>query len=124
MPSRLGQPEGERVGAPFLVKGASGRALIATPLSLDTPLLSTATTRLVLLSDPAFQMTRDCRPALQLLGLTAAEAKVRLLPLLPKDLFPGGEKAGWWQKAAQLDLEAKGIIKREETRPLRFFRPF
>jgi hypothetical protein len=55
-------------------------------------------------------------------GLSAAEAKQRLLPFLPQDLFPGGSKAGWWQKAAQLDLEAKGIVLREETKPLRFLR--
>lgn len=55
-------------------------------------------------------------------GLTVAEAKQRLLPLLPQDLFPGGEKAGWWLKAAQLDLEAKGLIAREETKPLRLHR--
>ena len=52
-------------------------------------------------------------------GLTVAEAKARLLPLLPQDLFPGGDKAGWWLKAAQLDLEAKGMIRRENTKPLR-----
>lgn len=55
-------------------------------------------------------------------GMTAAEAKAKLLPELPQDLFPGGEKAGWWQKAAQLDLEAKGVVKREDTKPLRFYR--
>ncbi len=55
-------------------------------------------------------------------GLTAAEAKQKLLPLLPQDLFPDGEKAGWWMKAAQLDQEAKGNIKREATKPLRFYR--
>ncbi len=52
-------------------------------------------------------------------GLTVAEAKAALLPLLPDDLFPGGDKAGWWLKAAQLDLEAKGIIARALTKPLR-----
>ena len=52
-------------------------------------------------------------------GLTVAEAKERLLPLLPQDLFPEGAKAGWWLKAAQLDLEAKGTIEREATKPLR-----
>ncbi|MDD7970998.1 DUF6958 family protein [Roseinatronobacter alkalisoli] len=52
-------------------------------------------------------------------GLTVAEAKMALLPLLPEALFPGGDKAGWWLKAAQLDLEAKGIIARENTKPLR-----
>lgn len=55
-------------------------------------------------------------------GLTAAEAKAALIPLLPQDLFPNGEKAGWWLKAAQLDLEAKGKIRREATKPLRFHR--
>lgn len=52
-------------------------------------------------------------------GLTVAEAKAALLPLLPKTLFPGGEKAGWWLKAVQLDLEAKGIIRRADTKPVR-----
>ncbi|UVC14862.1 DUF6958 family protein [Mesorhizobium onobrychidis] len=55
-------------------------------------------------------------------GLTVAEAKQKLLPLLPQDLFPGGAKAGWWLKAAQLDLEAKGRIEREATKPLRLHR--
>jgi hypothetical protein len=55
-------------------------------------------------------------------GLPVAEAKERLLPLLPDALFPGGDKAGWWLKAAQLDLEAKGVIRREATKPLRLHR--
>ncbi len=53
-------------------------------------------------------------------GLTAAEAQEALLPLLPQDLFPEGAKAGWWLKAAQLDLEAKKIVIREKSKPLRF----
>ena len=52
-------------------------------------------------------------------GLTVAEAKAELLPLLPQALFPQGAKAGWWLKAVQLDLEAKGVIQRENTKPLR-----
>jgi hypothetical protein len=52
-------------------------------------------------------------------GLTVAEIRDRLIAQLPNDLFPGGAKAGWWAKAVQLDLEAKGIIARENTRPLR-----
>lgn len=52
-------------------------------------------------------------------GLTTAEAKAELLPLLPQALFPEGAKAGWWLKAVQLDLEAKGDIQRENTKPLR-----
>ena len=52
-------------------------------------------------------------------GLTVAEAKAELLPLLPQSLFPEGAKAGWWLKATQLDLEARGVIQREKAKPLR-----
>ncbi|WP_119268754.1 DUF6958 family protein [Taklimakanibacter deserti] len=52
-------------------------------------------------------------------GLTVAELEDRVLPHLPQTLFPGGAKAGWWTKAVQLDLEAKGIITRTKTSPLR-----
>ncbi len=34
-------------------------------------------------------------------GITSAEAKEMLLPLLPQNRFPDEAKAGWWQKAAQ-----------------------
>jgi hypothetical protein len=52
-------------------------------------------------------------------GLTVAEIQGRVVEHLPEALFPGGEKAGWWMKAVQLDLEAKGIVRREKTKPLR-----
>ena len=55
-------------------------------------------------------------------GPTVAEAKKRLLPSLPQDLFPGGDKAGWWLKAVQRDLEAKGTIKRAGGSPVRLHR--
>jgi len=55
-------------------------------------------------------------------GLTAKEAQAALIPKLPQDLFPGGEKSGWWMKSVQLDLEAKGLVKREDSKPLRFHR--
>lgn len=55
-------------------------------------------------------------------GLTVAEAKLRLLPLLNQELFPGGQKAGWWLKAVQLDLEAKGMIARAQGSPVRLRR--
>ena len=55
-------------------------------------------------------------------GLTAKEAQAALIPGLPEDLFPGGAKSGWWMKSVQLDLEAKGLVKREATKPLRFHR--
>jgi hypothetical protein len=56
------------------------------------------------------------------LGLTVAELKARALPHLPEPLFPGGAKAGWWIKSVQLDLEAKGVIARTNTSPLRLHR--
>jgi hypothetical protein len=55
-------------------------------------------------------------------GMTGAEVKTAILPLLPQTLFPEGAKAGWWLKATQLDLEAKGVIQREHTKPLRLRR--
>ena len=56
-------------------------------------------------------------------GLTVLDAREALLPLLPDELFPGGGTAGWWVKAVQLDLEAKGIIKRAPKSPVRLYRP-
>lgn len=55
-------------------------------------------------------------------GMTAAEAKAVLLKVLDADLFPGGKTSGWWMKTVQLDLEAKGIVARSNTKPLRFYR--
>jgi len=51
-------------------------------------------------------------------GMTAQESAAK--PHLPEDLFPGGATSGWWQKSVQLDLEAKGVVVREDTKPLRF----
>lgn len=53
-------------------------------------------------------------------GLTQAETREAVVPHLDAALFPGGAKAGWWAKTVQLDLEAKGVIVREATKPLRW----
>ncbi|MBU3749503.1 MAG: hypothetical protein FGM52_03485 [Mycobacterium sp.] len=56
-------------------------------------------------------------------GLTAKEMLDSVLPLLPQNLWPDGVKAGWWQKTVQLDLEAKGLLRRcPDSAPLRWFR--
>jgi hypothetical protein len=55
-------------------------------------------------------------------GLTEGQMRQAVLPKLPEDLFPAGARAGWWSKAVQLDLEAKGLIDRETSRPLRWHR--
>ena len=52
-------------------------------------------------------------------GLTVAEIRERLKAHLPEELFPDGAKAGWWAKTVQLDLEAKGIVAREKSKPIR-----
>jgi len=54
-------------------------------------------------------------------GLTPGEIKAAVLPRLPEDLFPGGDKAGWWIKAVQLDQEAKGVLARSIA-PVRLYR--
>jgi hypothetical protein len=55
-------------------------------------------------------------------GLTVAALEQQVLAHLPEELFPKGAKAGWWTKTVQLDLEAKGILAREKTTPLRLHR--
>lgn len=54
-------------------------------------------------------------------GQTFADLKTATLTQLPDDMFPQGDKLSWWMKSVQLDLEAKGLIKRAPTKPLRFF---
>lgn len=55
-------------------------------------------------------------------GMTVTELKAAALPHLPDKLFPGGDKAGWWLKAVQLDQEAKGAIARGPGSPVRLHR--
>jgi hypothetical protein len=43
-------------------------------------------------------------------GMTVDDLRERVLAHLPGDLYPQGATAGWWVKAVQLDLEAKGVI--------------
>jgi len=56
-------------------------------------------------------------------GLTAKERLDQVASILPQNLWPGGEKAGWWQKTVQLDLEARGLLVRVTgAKPLRWHR--
>jgi len=56
-------------------------------------------------------------------GLTQAEMFAAIVEHLPEDLFPGGAKAAWWAKTVQLDLEARGGVRRSTaTRPTRWYR--
>jgi hypothetical protein len=55
-------------------------------------------------------------------GLTPAEIIQAVKPHLSQAHFPGGETAGWWVKCVQLDLEAKGVVKRAPKAPVRLWR--
>jgi hypothetical protein len=55
-------------------------------------------------------------------GLTPTELIAMVGPQLSAEVFPGAEKAGWWVKAVQLDLEAKGILQRAATPPVRLWK--
>jgi len=55
-------------------------------------------------------------------GLTQKEIQNGVVAHLPEPLFPGGKKASWWAKTVQLDLEAKGVVSREQTKPLRWYK--
>jgi hypothetical protein len=54
--------------------------------------------------------------------MTETQMRQAVLPKVPEALFPGGARVGWWSKAVQLDLEAKGEIARETSRPVRWHR--
>jgi len=56
-------------------------------------------------------------------GLTQAEMFKAVRSGLPEDLFPRGATANWWAKTVQLDLEAKKILTRENSKPLRWYHP-
>ena len=57
-------------------------------------------------------------------GMTQAEMGSAVLAHLPQSLWPGGEKAMWWVKTVQLDLEAKGVVVRNTgAKPARWFAP-
>lgn len=73
------------------------------------------------------KFTAMCTALLQVLpgappGMTPQQAIAAVKPILPLDLFPGGDKAGWWFKAVQLDQEAKGTIRRAPNAPVRLWR--
>jgi hypothetical protein len=56
-------------------------------------------------------------------GIAVADLIEAVKPHLSPALFPGGETAGWWVKCVQLDLEAKGLLKRAPKSPVRLYRP-
>lgn len=55
-------------------------------------------------------------------GLTPAQIIEAVKPHLSEALFPGGDTVGWWVKCVQLDLEAKGVLKRAPKSPVRLWK--
>ena len=55
-------------------------------------------------------------------GMKVSDVQEGVKPKLPQDLFPGGATSGWWVKCVQLDLEAKGVIAREKSPPVRLYK--
>jgi hypothetical protein len=55
-------------------------------------------------------------------GMTPTALLAALQPHLPQDIWPGGDKAGWWMKCVQLDLEARGLLARASKPPVRLWR--
>ena len=51
--------------------------------------------------------------------MTALKAHFCAMPA-EGNLFPNGDKVGWWAKSVQLDLEARGEMKRLGKSPLLF----
>ena len=56
-------------------------------------------------------------------GLTHKEIVAQSKRHACDQLFPNGEKLGWWTKTVQLDLEAKDVLVREAGQPLRWYCP-
>lgn len=54
-------------------------------------------------------------------GKTQSELMAALKKSAPKATFPGTTYM-WWGKSVQLDLEARGVLVREATKPLRWHR--
>lgn len=53
-------------------------------------------------------------------ALTQAEMWDAARKIAPQEHWPGGDKLEWWAKSAQLNLEAKGALRRDGGRPLRW----
>lgn len=53
-------------------------------------------------------------------GLTQTQCIEAVKAHLPQELFPNGEKSAWWFKSVQLDMEAKRLLTREASKPLRW----
>jgi hypothetical protein len=55
-------------------------------------------------------------------GIAVADLIAAVKPQLSQELFPQGATCGWWVKCVQLDLEAKGVIRRADRPPVRLYK--
>lgn len=55
-------------------------------------------------------------------GMTQTEMWQGLAEYALRKLFPDSGRIGWWMKTVQLDLEAKKLLVREPSKPIRWHR--
>jgi len=53
-------------------------------------------------------------------GMTQDEMASLVIEQVSEAIFEDKSKAGWWMKTVQLDLEARQVMVREKTKPLRW----
>ena len=53
-------------------------------------------------------------------GMTESAMRAAVAKAAPKTIFPKTTH-GWWAKCVQLDLEARGRLRREKTTPARWY---
>jgi len=53
-------------------------------------------------------------------GLTQDELSSLVIEHVSEAVFDDRRKAGWWMKTVQLDLEARQVVVREKTKPVRW----
>ena len=99
-------------------KSAPGRKMIAA-LNVNVPgyTHSVDATMFEAMSKAMLKMLPRKSP-----GMTQTEMWKGLAAYAPKNLFPNRGMIGWWMKTVQLDLEARKVLVREQTKPLRWHR--
>jgi hypothetical protein len=53
-------------------------------------------------------------------GLTQDELSSLVIEHVSEAVFDDRQKAGWWMKTVELDLEARQVVVREKTKPVRW----
>ena len=54
-------------------------------------------------------------------GMNQDEMAILVIEKVSGTIFDNKTKAGWWMKTVQLDLEARKVMFREKTKPIRWY---